>query len=343
MIKPEKYNGLLVSFIVPVYNSELFLCRCVDSILSQGLVEGSYEIILVNDGSTDGSEVRCRNLATQIRSIKVIDQKNLGPSIARNCGILAACGEYVCFVDSDDNLIDGELESVLNYCDGRTDLIRYWCRINWPEKRSNSPAGDGSITFSGSGVDYLRQFGLETFCWNYLYRRAFLIDNDLLFTPGIIGEDFLFMFDVMMRNPGIVSIARQVYDYNVSPGSISTNRNPEHSRRWVKDLMESMSRIVRDLNLFQSSDTVLYDRCRQSLDIKIGSLFSRALSARYTTREFREILSVCQETGLLPQQMKKNPIVSFLSKFPILYPPASLLFRHLFLPFIYPKLNRNGN
>ena len=332
-----------LSIIIPVFNSKQTLQKCVESLFSQQLEEASFEIILVNDGSTDGSEVICQNLANQTQAIRVINQENHGVSSARNSGICAAQGDYLCFLDSDDNLISDELSTILLNCDGKTDLVRFWCKLNYVGSHDDLLPGDGSISFSGSGRDYLRRYGLETFCWNYLYRRAFLIENHLLFSPGIIGEDFSFMFDVLMANPHIVSIARRVYQYNISPNSISTSRTPENSRQWVKDLTGTLSRITKEIEPLRTSDPALYKSCRLSLDVKTKALFSRMLSAKYKTREFCEILSSCRTTGLLPQQIQANTSVYLLSHFPILYPLASPLLCHIFLPYIYPKLNRNGH
>ena len=334
---------MLISFIIPAYNAEMTLQRCVSSLLSQGLDESSFEIIIVNDGSTDGSDELCKELSENSPGIRVISQKNAGLSEARNNGIRSARGEYLCFVDSDDSLVPGELSSLLAFCDGKNDLVRYWCRLVHPRSNSNDNMGDGSVRFHGSGLDYLRRFGLETFCWNYLYKRQFLLEKKLRFSPGIIGEDFPFMFDVMMANPHIVSVARRIYQYNISPDSLSTNRTPDHSRRWVKDLMGSMAMISKRLEPFRESDPVLFEKCRGCLDGKTNAFFSRMLSAEYSTREFRGILASCKENGILPQQIQINVFVSLLTHMPSLYPCASVLFRRVFLPFIYSKLNRNGN
>lgn len=333
---------LLLSYIVPVFNTKTTLRFCVESLVNQGLREGCFEIILINDGSTDGSEELCHSLAERYLPIRVFSQKNMGLSVARNRGILEARGKYICLVDSDDSLIPGEIANLLSFCDGKTDLVRYWCKLVYPRSRGRDNPGDGRVSFSGLGQDYLRLYGLETFCSNYLYRKAFVEKNHLFFTPGIIGEDFPYMFDVMMANPQIVSVARQVYLYNINPDSISTTRSPEHSRRWVRDLIGSLTRIKGELEAFHESDPLLYISCHRSLEDKTRALFSRILSARYSTSEFRELLSSCKTTGLLPLSSKPSLAISLLSHFPCLYPLASMVFCRVFLPYIYPRINRNG-
>ena len=315
---------------------------CVNSLLAQGIEDDAFEIILVDDGSTDGSETLCMELSKKYSQITVLSQKNKGLSEARNSGIRAARGEYLCFVDADDSLIPGGIASLSSFCDGIHDVIRYWCSLVYPGAKEDIDLGDGRVLFSGKGIAYLRQFGLETFCWNYLYKRSFIEENNLYFTPGIIGEDFPYMFDVMMANPRVISVAKRLYQYNIIPGSQSNTRTPQHSRRRVTDLMGSLSKIVAELEPYRGSDPLLYEVCRRSLDYKTTALFSRILSSRYTTQEYREILSSCKTAGLLP--LKNNPrlFVSILTRFPVLYPAASALYSRVFLPYIYPRINRYG-
>lgn len=334
--------AMLISFIVPVFNTKATLGNCVESLMNQGLPEGTYEIILVNDGSADGSEQLCLEYAGEYDCIRVLSQENRGLSEARNSGIRAAGGEYLCFVDSDDRLIPGGIAPLSVYCNGENDLVRFWSQLVCPGTGAPVDEGDGRILFAGTGREYLRQYGLETFCTIYLYRKDFVLEKGLFFPSRLIGEDFSYMFDVMMTNPRIVSAARRVYQYFIHPESISTSRSPEHSRRWVRDLSGTMARIARELEPFRDSDPALYASCHRGLDQKMPSLFSRILSARYTKEEYRRLLSSCEMAGLLPLQTQSQPLISTLTSFPSLYPLASVLFRRVFLPYIYPRIDRNG-
>lgn len=333
---------MLISFIVPIYNAENTLERCVESLLNQGLDEGSYEIILINDGSTDRSGAICQGLAEKHSCVRVISQPNAGISEFRNHGIRSACGDYICYVDSDDFLTAGGIASLLPHCDGKNDLIRYWCELVYPNTKDNVDQGDGSVLFFGSGNGYLRRLGLETFCTNYLYRRSFILEHGLFFTPGILGEDFPYMFDVMMADPLIVSVAKRIYHYIIKPESISTSRSPEHSRRWVRDLRDTMTRIAMELEPYRESDPAMFQKCRQKMDDKMVSLFSRSLTAQYTIKEFKALIFSCRKADLIPLESKSNTSVWFLTHFPFLYPISSVIFRRIFLRHIYPRINKYG-
>lgn len=339
-----------ISFIIPVYNVSHCLTKCVTSLLNQKLDASAYEIILVNDGSTDGSCELCMDFEKRYASIRVISQENKGLSEARNRGMDEALGDYLCFVDADDTLFPEGVSSLLPYCMGNYDLIRFWCELVHPGTAPDKTPSDGRILYQGDGYGYLRKYGLETFCTCYLYRRSFLSEKSLRFQPGIIGEDFAFMYDVMIACPTIISVASRIYRYNIVSDSISTKRSPEHSRRWVRDLKETMERIGHGLESFREKDPPLFEKCRKSLDGKMISLFSRILSAKYSLPVFKSLLEECSTNGLLPlsssstsrRETMVRHVLSLVIRYPALYPAASFLFRRLFLPYIYPKIDRNG-
>ena len=101
-----------ISIIIPVYNSEMTISRCLDSILNQSLVKEKYEIVIVNDGSTDRTEELCENYKEQYNNIHIISQKNQGVVIARTVGAENASGEYIMSIDSDDSVEEGYLEYI---------------------------------------------------------------------------------------------------------------------------------------------------------------------------------------------------------------------------------------
>jgi glycosyltransferase involved in cell wall biosynthesis len=113
-----------LSIIVPVYNVEKYVYECVDSIFRQGLDENIFEVIIVNDGTKDNSMAVIRELIASRSNIIVIEQDNLGLSVARNNGIAKATGEYILMIDSDDLLIDSSLQLLLNRAlETKVDLV----------------------------------------------------------------------------------------------------------------------------------------------------------------------------------------------------------------------------
>lgn len=225
-----------ISVVVAVYNIEDYIYECVDSIINQTIQP--EEIILVDDGSTDRSSALCDEYAEKNTNIRVIHQKNAGLSAARNTGIEHAQGVWVYFVDGDDILAPDVIESflaVLTAHEGDVEFIQG--RMTWFVDGSNNFKPDEVYIpdewtyFAKSQLVMARMLeekGAFRMGIRGLYRRNFLIQNDLMFVPGLYSEDQewtprLFSLDVKMgsnENPG--------YLYREGrAGSIVTARKPE--------------------------------------------------------------------------------------------------------------------
>ena len=225
-----------ISVVVAVYNIEDYICECVDSIINQTIQP--EEIILVDDGSTDRSSALCDEYAEKNTNIRVIHQKNAGLSAARNTGIEHAQGVWVYFVDGDDILAPDVIESflaVLTAHEGDVEFIQG--RMTWFVDGSNNFKPDevyipDEWTYFAKSQRVMARMlaakGAGRMGIRGLYRRNFLIQNDLMFVPGLYSEDQewtprLFSLDVKMgsnENPG--------YLYREGrAGSIVTARKPE--------------------------------------------------------------------------------------------------------------------
>ena len=183
-----------VSVVIPVYNVKPYLERCVNSVLRQTYKD--LEIILVDDGSTDGSGELCNDIATRDHRIRVIHQENQGLSGARNTGIQQATGEYIIFLDSDDKwLLDYGIETLVNHSDDDTDLIMFKAVDIWSHNRMShtsdydietiSKLGDAQAVFSHL---ILTQQYRASACL-LLVCRSILISNKIFFPLRLISED----------------------------------------------------------------------------------------------------------------------------------------------------------
>lgn len=201
-----------ISLIVPVYKIEKYLSACVDSILAQSFTD--LELILVDDGSPDGCGELCDGYARKDVRVRVIHQANKGLSCARNAGIDAAAGEYICFIDGDD-LIAPDYCSVLLSLLRNTDHAFSVCGVlrfkdgttPEPETRQDRLSALSSEAYLEAQLDRKTEFGV----WNKIFRRSFF--ETLRFYPGRIHEDVIFAADCLRRRGTVVMTDAQLYFY----------------------------------------------------------------------------------------------------------------------------------
>ncbi len=214
------HNNIKISVIVPVYNSEKYLERCLNSITKQSLKE--IEIICINDGSTDKSCDIIKNFLAVDSRIKLVNQENQGLSVARNNGIKNAVGEYISFIDSDD-FIDINFYEVLY-----TAAKRYNADISCSgiikedaKKKKIILSFDNEVFEEDIRKKFLISKSLQhCFVWNKIYKRDSLLLNNLFFPSGIIYEDMMFTPDVLEKLNGLVVTSGIFYHYWKHPGSI---------------------------------------------------------------------------------------------------------------------------
>ena len=208
----------LVSIIVPVYNTGEYLAPCIESLTSQ--TYSNLEIILVDDGSTDGSGAVCDEFARRDDRVKVIHQKNAGVSAARNAGLEIARGEYIAFVDSDDWVSPRYLELLRQGLETTgSDICE--CGILRTEGDScPEPAETAPEVFDTVAAleQLIRDGRFHQYVWNKLYRRELI--GDIRFPVGKTNEDEFWTYQVFGRAKRVAGIDAVLYNYFQRPGSI---------------------------------------------------------------------------------------------------------------------------
>ena len=221
---------LKVSIIVPVYNVRPYLEKCVLSLLDQDLSPEEYEMILVDDGSTDGGGELCDQFAVRHGNIRIIHQANQGLSVARNTGLSVAKGRYVQFVDSDDWIESGVLKGLARKMEEDSlDVLRFDYRriaeagevvTGW-----NAPVDMDSAGRVLSGLSFLVQHLWYTcYACQFMLRREFLTGNKLYFMPGILFEDTEWTPRVLESAKRVCGVGTLVYNYLERQGSITRGK-----------------------------------------------------------------------------------------------------------------------
>ncbi len=230
-------DKIKVSIIIPVYNVEKYLAKCLDSIINQTLKD--IEIICVNDGSTDNSLEILTDYAISDSRVIIINQKNAGLSAARNTGIDAATGEYIGFVDSDDwvdtnfyeNLYN---EAVNNQCDiAVAGIIRHYKQQNiYDLKFINSQISDNlNSKFKLSDTPDC------SYVWNKIYKTAKIKEHNLKFPVGKYYEDQYFTPLAFLKSDKLITVPEIFYHYRRHSNSIV--KKTKNNEKLLRDSVEA--------------------------------------------------------------------------------------------------------
>lgn len=286
-------QDILLTIIVPVYNVEPFLRKCVHSLEQQDLVAERYEVILVNDGSTDHSGEICTELAKQYENIKVIGQENQGVSAARNTGMDAARGKYMMFVDPDDYIEPDVIGRVLEVAERNQAELCFFLaeafneHASWPTVRQ--PFAYNQV-YTG---EYIMLHGMKvSTVWMTLYLTEFLKQTEVRFQRAVSGEDVEFCMMLYPQAHRILFTDILVYHYNCSFSYPSLMRNKDVAKH--RQTLLSTVEIVNDIFRYCESAPVskaikgLYRRRMRSL--LVSSVLSAYKDHQYYDRAFLHTL-----------------------------------------------------
>ena len=239
---------MILSIIVPVYNVETYLKKCVCSLLDQNLNSSQYEIIMVDDGSTDSSGQICNEFAAVHPNIRVIHQKNGGLSSARNAGIIEAKGKYIQFVDSDDYLNANVLGDLIKKLENENlDILR----INYQNVDATGKVFEPN-KYSKPFVDYSEEvcdgltflnerLGYACYAVQFIVRSSILQKEGNCFKEGIYFEDVEWTPRILLQAQRIASSPMMVYNYLFRQGSITRDTDSSRQRKIVYDRLSLVS------------------------------------------------------------------------------------------------------
>lgn len=214
----------LVSVIIPVYNRIDLIEKTVESVISQNNFE-KYQIILVDDGSTDGSDIKCDELSEKYSNVFAFHQKNAGVSAARNLGIEKAEAKWISFIDADDYILDGFFDKMLE--GEKADLICCAYMGNSGISEALPNAFGEKIYYKDEVRNVLFPVMLDGYtfyqCWNKLYRKSIIDENSIRFPVGVkYAEDMVFVFNYVKFIESFKFVKEPLYFYNVNDDNATT-------------------------------------------------------------------------------------------------------------------------
>ncbi len=268
-LEPQvKKRKPIISVIVPVYNVEGYLAKCLDSILNQTFSD--IEVICVNDGSTDNSRYILEEYRQKDSRIEIIDKNNGGLSSARNAGMRVAMGDFISFIDSDDWVDETMLEKLYNNITSlNTDIAI--CGVHQYDETQQKLSDDDkyfTLGYFNENFDN-RVFSYEdttsfmmdvcVMAWNKLYRRSFLEQCEAKFPEGLIFEDGPFFFSIYFKTKRVSIVRELLYYYRIKRlGSIVQKGGKPFLD--IIDVVELMFNSIKDLPCFNKIKNDFYIR-----------------------------------------------------------------------------------
>lgn len=274
------------SIIVPVYNVEKYLSECINSIIDQSYKD--FEVVLVDDGSTDISGLICDQAAAKNEKFKVIHKKNGGLISARRSGLKIASGEYILFCDSDDLLRENALEILDGIIsDSYADVVSFNATVfnEYGKKCFSDPIFDDGIVDKQMYIDKIfESYALNSMCMKAIRKTIFDIDRDYQeFYKCNFGEDLLQSIPIVLKSEKIYYTSQSLYLYRMDSGMM---------RKYSSNYYWSYRRINREIleQLKKSEIDYAKDKaCTHLLRAAYGALIQTQFAAKYPREDWKRI------------------------------------------------------
>lgn len=250
-----------LSIIIPLYNTENYIAKCIQSCIDQTVSKETYEIIVVNDGSTDNSLKIAQSFIDQHPKIKIISQENKKQGAARNTGLKTAKGKYVWFIDSDDWIEPNSLCEIYNYLEQNSVEILGFDAIEHDSNKSKLRIRKHIPNYIYKANEALLEDEFNVNFPLHIFKKSLLIDNCLFFLEGIFFEDNELMIKILAKTDSFVYLKKYFYNILVREGSTTRTKDPQ---RYLDFLV-----VIRSL---------LKHLQTTSLDLSARKVFSKHLS-----------------------------------------------------------------
>ncbi|NNE31024.1 MAG: glycosyltransferase [Winogradskyella sp.] len=296
-----------LSIIVPVYNSEKFLSKSIENLISQGLADGDFEIIIVDDGSTDGSAAIAMRYQIKHSCIRIINKINGGVGSARNAGLDIAKGKYIYFIDPDDFMVDKVLSSLLTLIEAnKLDILTFNSEIiselsmnKGSNKTINHQIALSPIT---NGRDYLATQEYQNECWWYIVDASFLRKSNVRFINGRWMEDAIFTAQLFLRANKMAHSSIVAHKHLIVDGSAMTSKEKTHYVQVIKDNYNAaivFDEIIDSLEI-NSVNRDCIDRLKTRQQSFVFFMMVRILKSSISLKEIRSMLTGLEQIGAYP-------------------------------------------
>ncbi len=337
---------LWLSYIIPLYNNKPYVSMCLDSILMQGLEEEEYEVIVVNDGSTDKGETIVEDYCLAHANFHLKNKENGGVSSARNLGIKEARGTYLYFMDADDRLLPNGMrvlyDTYLKGCNN-PDMLTFCSHTvdKHYNPRKWDYIGPHKELFCGSFLEYGNIYGFGWSVCTRIFSRYFIWKNDIRFLPYCISEDVIFMMQVFtITDAKIVATDLNIYRYCVRENSAITSLN----KKYIKQVFYDFITLYKQVERMKFVSMYKVDIFEHEIHKFQRMAFTRLLSCPFTYSDIKAMSTKALQENFYPIKNANTLVQSFINwliRYPVVIYLFAIPFRCIFIPYIEPWINRN--
>ena len=296
-----------LSIVIPLYNKEEYIDRCLKSLLAHELLPNEYEIIIVDDGSKDSGAQIASTYARRHENIQFFSQENSGPSVARNKGLDASKGDYIYFLDADDFLAPNVLNSLLKIAEqNKLEILEF----------DTKEVKDGSVPDSLShnledldihvmdGISYIAEFGFRNEAWRYIIHKNLLSDTGIRFIEGTLYEDVIFTASLFLKAKRIAKVDLDVHRYVTVENSIVRSKDAAHNLKFIHGMtyaVEKIHEMIKNLNPSHVNHHRVVKKLKARQQAFVLALIIRTFKHRLlNNQDLNKVLTKMNELGAYP-------------------------------------------
>jgi len=309
--KANNERTMKLSILIPLYNKEKYVDRCLKSLLAQGLPATDFEIVIVDDGSKDSGPEIVKGYANEHANIRLIVQENAGPSAARNRCLEASSGDYLYFLDADDYLAHKVFKPLLDLCvANELEIIEFNTQETTNEAATDTVSKSGAIETVEvvDGMAYMAAHGFRNEAWRYFVKKSLLTDTGTKFIEGTLYEDAIFTASLFLKASRMAKVEMDAHRYVVVENSIVTSKDKAHNLKFVNGMVyaiEHFQGLIKGLDTSHKDAPKVVKQIKGRQQAFVFALIIRTLKYRpLNFKELKVILGKLNKLGSYPMDTK---------------------------------------
>lgn len=286
-----------ISIIIPMYNVEQYISKCIDSVYNQDLDDEDFELVIIDDASPDKSLTIAKEITKECSNVVIVSQENKGLGGARNTGILNACGAYLLFLDSDDLLLPNVLKNLVELANkDDLDILEFAAQGVNSKGEIVYHAKNESKVYP-SGYEYYNRVRYMNSACNKLYKRSFLLNEELFFLEKIYIEDFEFNTRCLVAAKRIKATNNLISQFLQSENSITRNLDESKKHKMISDIILVIKK-TDYLYKNQSDNNEISVFYLERLNFLVATLFYQLIKNKASYKEMIDLKLRLQEDDI---------------------------------------------